>query len=601
MLTRLKKLIDLLTPQERRRCLLLLVMILVMAFIDMLGIASIMPFMAVLTNPGIVHSNQYLYAMYQYLDFSNENEFLSFLGMTVFFMLVGSIAFKALTTYALLRFTHMRNYSLSKRLVAGYLQQPYDWFLNRNSSDLGKTILSEVDEVIVGALVPTMQVIAQGAVVIGVLILLVVVNPLLTLAVAAVLGTAYVLLYWVLRSYLNRIGNERVEANRDRYQIVQEIFGGIKEVKVSGLEGVMLKYYEDPAMRFARQVSASKISSQIPRFALEALVFGGMLLMMLYLMSKPGGLQEALPVLAVYAFAGYRLMPALQNVYQQLTTLRFSGPALDALHADITSLKSDNSGVFHSSKIEPLGLAKCLALEQITYQYPGAERASVKSMDMKIDAFTTVGFVGTTGSGKTTTVDLILGLLQPQNGKLTADGKIISKENLRAWQRSIGYVPQHIYLADASVSANIAFGVPSQNVDIEAVIRAAKTACLHDFVTQDMPAGYDTMVGERGVRLSGGQRQRIGLARALYHDPDILILDEATSALDNLTEQAVMEAVNNLGHRKTIILVAHRLSTVKECDRIFMLEYGEIIGSGRFEELLENNESFRAMASGQMT
>lgn len=598
MPTLFKKLIDLLSPQERRRCLVLLAMILVMAFIDMLGIASIMPFMAVLTNPEVVHNNEYLSAIYQKMNFSSESEFLSFLGMLVFVMLVGSIAFKALATYALLRFTHMRNYSLSKRLVAGYLQQPYDWFLNRNSSDLGKTILSEVDEVIVGALVPTMQVIAQSTVVIGLLVLLLIVDPLLTLAVIAVLGSAYVIFYLSLRSYMTRIGNERLDANRDRYQVVQEIFGGIKEVKVSGLEGVMLKYYEDPAMRFARQVSASKISSQIPRFALEAVVFGGLILVMLYLMSKPGGLQEALPVLAVFAFAGYRLMPALQNVYQQLTTLRFAGPALDALHKDLMSLKSGNPSIFHSDKIAPLGLAKTLSLEQVNYIYPGAERASVKNVDMEIKAFTTVGFVGATGSGKTTTVDLILGLLHAQSGNLKVDGQIISRDNLRAWQKSIGYVPQHIYLADASVSANIAFGVPAELVNMDAVIKAAQTACLHDFVTQQMPNAYDTMVGERGVRLSGGQRQRIGLARALYHDPDILILDEATSALDNLTEQAVMEAVNNLGHRKTIILVAHRLSTVKDCDQIFMMEHGEVIGSGRFDELLENNEQFRAMASG---
>lgn len=598
MPTLFKKLIDLLSPQERRRCLVLLAMILVMAFIDMLGIASIMPFMAVLTNPEVVHNNEYLSAIYQRMNFTSESEFLSFLGMLVFVMLVGSIAFKALATYALLRFTHMRNYSLSKRLVAGYLQQPYDWFLNRNSSDLGKTILSEVDEVIVGALVPTMQVIAQSTVVIGLLVLLLIVDPLLTLAVIAVLGSAYVIFYLSLRSYMTRIGNERLDANRDRYQVVQEIFGGIKEVKVSGLEGVMLKYYEDPAMRFARQVSASKISSQVPRFALEAVVFGGLILVMLYLMSKPGGLQEALPVLAVFAFAGYRLMPALQNVYQQLTTLRFAGPALDALHKDLMSLKSGNPSIFHSDKTAPLGLAKTLSLERVNYIYPGAERASVKNVDMEIKAFTTVGFVGATGSGKTTTVDLILGLLHAQSGNLKVDGQIISRDNLRAWQKSIGYVPQHIYLADASVSANIAFGVPAELVNMDAVIKAARTACLHDFVTQQMPNAYDTMVGERGVRLSGGQRQRIGLARALYHDPDILILDEATSALDNLTEQAVMEAVNNLGHRKTIILVAHRLSTVKDCDQIFMMEHGEVIGSGRFDELLENNEQFRAMASG---
>jgi ABC-type multidrug transport system fused ATPase/permease subunit len=372
----------------------------------------------------------------------------------------------------------------------------------------------------------------------------------------------------------------------------------VKDVKVAGLEGAMLGRFAGPAKRFARRQAASQVSSQLPRFALEIVAFGGMLAVVLYLVADSGKLQQALPVLSVYAFASYRLMPALQQVYVQMSNLRFAGPALVALHRDFDSLSPEGHDNLALHHLAPLGIQQVLQLEQVEYTYPKAPRAALNTLSLEIPARSTVGLVGATGSGKTTTVDIILGLLRPQGGQLMVDGKPITTDNVRSWQRTIGYVPQHIYLADDTVAGNIAFGLPPEQIDQDAVKRAARIANLHEFVMSDMPQGYTTRVGERGVRLSGGQRQRVGIARALYHDPDVLILDEATSALDNLTEQAVMEAVHNLGKRKTIILIAHRLTTVRECDQIFVLEKGRLVGQGTYSELIETNERFRAMASG---
>lgn len=597
MISTLSKLLDLLTPRERRQSYLLLCMIIVMGLLDVIGVASIMPFMSVLTNPEVIQTNKYLAAVYKKIGSTDNQTFIFFLGIMVLLTLVVSIAFKAFTTYAMLRFGHMRNYSLSRRLVEGYLHQPYEWFLNRNSSDLGAAILSEVGQVVTGALIPMIKLIANGVVVLFLLTLIVVIDPMLATIVTLVLGVAYAVIYLLMRGYLGRIGLDRVKANQERFKVVNEAFGGIKDVKISGLENSFLQQYQGPAERFARRLAASQIGAQLPRFALEIVTFGGMLLVVLYLMAGTGGLQQVLPLIALYAFAGYRLMPALQQVYTQLSALRFSAPGLVSLHKDLKEFASDNilSGIHKTAP--SIDFVHELKLANIIYTYPRTNRPSLNELSLEIPVHTTIGIVGATGSGKTTVVDIVLGLLRPDKGQLLVDDALIDFENVRSWQNKLGYVPQQIYLADNSVAANIAFGVPSNQIDYNAVENAARIANLHNFVTNQMPKGYETVIGERGVRLSGGQRQRIGIARALYHDPEVLILDEATSALDNLTEQAVMGAVHNLGHSKTIILIAHRLTTVRNCDQIFFLHNGQLVGKGNYSELIEKNTNFRTMAN----
>lgn len=594
----INKLLDLLSPAERKRAAVLMVMMLVMALLDMLGVASILPFIAVLASPALVKTNPILSWAYQLsanVGVSSVEQFLFLLGFLVFVLLVFSLTFKALTTYAQTRFALMREYSIGKRLVEGYLHQPYSWFLNRHSADLGKTILSEVQTVMYNGILPLMTLLAQSAVAIALLCLLLLVDPLLAVSVGFVLGIAYSSMLALMSRWLNTLGEARIQANQDRYTAVSEAFGAAKEVKAGGLESVFTERFAKPAETYAKGQATAQVIAQVPRFALEAIAFGGMLLVILYLMAQSGSFAAALPIIALYAFAGYRLMPALQQIYGAVTQLKFAGPALNALHADLMGL---NPVEPYAKVTEPFPINKCIELNNIVYQYPNANSPALNGIDLTITARSTVGLVGSTGSGKTTTVDSILGLLEPQEGALCIDGQVIDASNRRQWQKSIGYVPQHIYLADDTVSANIAFGLAPEMVDQDAVERAAKIANLHDFVVQNMPQGYGTMVGERGVRLSGGQRQRIGIARALYHNPSVLVLDEATSALDNLTEQAVMEAVHNLSHSITIILIAHRLTTVRECAQIFLLEKGAVKAKGTFNELVGNNDQFRAMAAG---
>lgn len=592
----LKQLFDLLSTAERRRAYLLFIMIFIMGLLDMTGIASIMPFLSVLANPDVIDTNPALRAAYETLGFTDKNSFLYFVGVAVFVILIVSIVFKAATHYSIYRFTHMRGYSISQRLVSGYLKQPYEWFLSRNSADLAKTVLSEVEQVIFSAMIPAMMLIAYAATALALVILLLVVNPWLSIIMTALLGGAYALTYIFLRKYLLRIGSDRLQANEARFMTVQESFGGIKDVKIGGHEDAFMRRFEQPAQRYARNLATSKIASYIPRYVIEGVGFGGMFLLVLSLMGDAGSLAQALPLIGLYGLAGFRLLPALQAVYLNLSTLRFAKPSLDALHADIQMISNTADQTPEKQIAQPLVLRDGLTLNDVTFHYAGTAQPSLAGLSLKIGANTTVGIVGGSGAGKTTAIDIILGLLWPTSGQLRVDDTVIDARNVRAWQRSIGYVPQQIFLSDASLAANIAFGIPKDLIDMAAVEEAARTANLHDYIVSDLPDGYHTKVGERGVRLSGGQRQRIGIARALYHDPELLIFDEATSALDNLTEKAVMDAVNNLAHRKTIIIIAHRLSTVRACDNIFLLEHGRLEAQGSYDELLDTNDHFRSMA-----
>ena len=593
-----KKFLFLLTFYERKRAALLLLMILIMALLDMIGVASILPFMAVLTNPDIVKTNIILTEMFRLskiFGVENTDQFLFALGFLFFILLVTSLLFKALTTYTQVRFVQMRQYSIGKRLIKLYLNQPYSWFLNRHSAELGKTILSEVGQVVGNGLKPLIDLIARTMIALTIIILLVITDPKLIMIVGFLFGGAYGLIFYYTRSYLKKIGNERLKNNELRFTAVNEAFGAAKEVKVGGLEKAYIKQFSQAAQNFAKTVASSQVIAQLPRFILEAIAFGGIILVILFMMTKKGSFNNALPILSLYVFAGYRLMPALQGIYNSFIQLTFIGPSLDKLYEDIKSLKPFN---FNEDKNIILP-NKQISLKDVNYSYPNVSRTALKNISIKIPVKTTVGLVGETGSGKTTLVDIILGLLEAQQGTLEVDEKIITTQNVRSWQRSIGYVPQSIYLVDDSIAVNIALGSDYNDIDLKAVEKASKIANLHDFIINELPNKYNTIIGERGVRLSGGQRQRIGIARAIYHNPQVLVLDEATSSLDNQTEKAVMDAVNNLTKDITIILIAHRLSTVKKCDTIFLLEKGEIKNKGTFEELIKNNESFRITANYQ--
>ena len=558
---------------------------------ETVGVASIVPFMSLVVKPDIVTGQGWLAKLYGALQFTSPTAFLVAAGVLALAALVVANSLSALTLWLLYRFSYLYAHELAKRLLTAYLLKPYAWFLRENSATLSKNILTEVDRINLGVVVPGLQMLSRSVVAVMLVALLVALDPRLALIVAPLAAAAYAVVYLFARQRLGRIGRASTKDNEHRFRAASEALSGIKEIQLTGREQAFLDRFTYPSISFARHATAGQAIGVLPRYGLETIAFGLILVITLYLLATRVGAEQVVPILALYAFAGYRLMPALQQIYFGVTSLRVHGAAVELLYEDLH--------VAADKRLPPqaarLPFRTEIVLEQVDFSYPQSPTPVLRKLDLRIEANTTVAITGGSGAGKSTLVDIVLGLLSADAGLIRIDGVALGVQNLRAWQRNIGYVPQHIYLTDDSLAANIAFGIPAAQVDRAAVERAARIAQIHDLALS-LPEGYDTAVGERGVRLSGGQRQRVGIARALYADPPMIVLDEATSALDGVTENAIMETIRGLAHQKTIVIIAHRLSTVQACDVIHVLEEGRIACSGTYAQLMETSPLFRALA-----
>lgn len=578
------KILDILTFHEKKRGLLVLILVGGMAIFEVVGIVSIMPFLAVLGNVEMISNNLILSAAYEksrLIGVASTSDFLMMLGSLSFGIIVFSSLYKILTLYVLNRYIEMRRYSISSRLMQSYLRQPYEYFLNNHSGDLSKTVLSEVDQFVKDILGPVIHMMVQGLVLVVIFLLLAFSNFSLAITIVGILSFLYGVIYLTIRGFLHGIGRVRAQANRERYMAASEAFGGVKSIKLFGKETAYLNRFDKPAMSFARAQAANATLSVMPSYLIEAFLFGGILLLTVIMLSihgleSRGGLGLILPTLGLYAFSAYRIKPAAHAIFNGLASLRFGEAMIYDLHQGLTMLdkaKAQNIRLGVSAPI--LDLKESIIFQNIGYTYPLADGPTLSAVNLEISVGSSVGIIGATGSGKTTLVDLILGLLRPTEGSMYVDGQLICDTNLRGWQNGLGYVPQEIFLTDTSIAENIALGIPIDKIDYQQIKNCAKLAQLDDFV-EALPEKYNAVVGERGVRLSGGQRQRIGIARALYHNPNILIFDEATSSLDSATEELVMRAINNLCGKKTIFIIAHRLNTISKCDQILMLENGRV-------------------------
>ena len=593
-----QKLREILTRREKIQVGILLIAIIAMAFSQAVGVASVLPFISLVMDPEIVFENQYLYWIYDTFNFTSINRFIIFAGVVMFFIIILSNGISAFATWLKLRFAWMNNHRLSRRLLEKYLSMPYAYFLNQNSADLSKNVLSEVNNLTSNYLIPLLTIVTRGMVAIFLLIMLFWVDVAVSFIALFVLGGAYVFIFFRINKTLKHRGILRRTANKMRFKAVSEAFGGIKETKVLNREPFFLERYSRESLKQARLMSWNAVIGQIPRFMLEAVAFGGIIVFVLVLLLTREDARQVIPLASLFAFAGYRLMPALQEIFTSFTKMQFNMAVLDGIYEDFTRVEEDEvAGTFAKlEKADKLPFTKAIILEKVSYYYPNTNIAVVKEIDLTVKRNTMIALVGPTGAGKTTLVDIILGLLPPQQGRVLIDDIPLDNKNTIKWQRNIGYVPQHIYLSDDTIARNIAFGVPDQHIDREALQMAARIANIHDFIANELSQGYETLVGERGIRLSGGQRQRIGIARALYHDPEVLVFDEATSALDGVTEEMVLKAMENAARLKTLIVIAHRLTTVKSCDVVYVLDRGRIVAEGTYDQLMGSSEQFRKMA-----
>lgn len=568
-----------------------------MGLSELVSVAGILPLLSVLAQPELLETNWALRAFTEFFGLETFQQATFGLGTAVLLVVVIGMTIRALVTYAQIRFAMGRGYSLASRLLKIYLSHDYSWYLSRNTAALSQSLLSEVDTVVRESVLTSVLLISNTFIIVLIGGFLFIIEPVVAITAIGLLGGVYVLAFTALRKRIVEIGKRRMAANGLRFKVAQEVTGSLKEIKVLGLERTSLDRFRRPARDMARQQTLGLVLQRLPRFALEAMVYGGFVVMVLVLIVMRGrDIADLLPLLGLLAVSAIKLFPAAQQIYMQLSALRLSFPALSRLHEQMRA--GDGNPALPIKDGDTLPITQSVRLQDVHYSYPSGDRTVLSGFDLEIPAFTTVGLVGGTGAGKTTIVDLLLGLLTPGAGTLYVDDTALTPENMRTWQRNIGYVPQSIFLSDDTVAANIAFGLPTEDIDMERVRHAAGLANLHSFIESDLPDGYDTMVGERGLRLSGGQRQRIGIARALYTNPDVLVLDEATSALDTLTEKAVMEAMTTLGGQKTIIMIAHRLSTVRDCDKIVLLERGVVQDEGTYDDLVARNETFARMVKG---
>ncbi len=566
------------------------------ALFEALGVLSVLPFVGLVMDPDMVHKNQLLNLAFVSFGFKSAFSFTMAVGFAMLGILVVGNFVAAAADWIKIRFVWQKSHRISSALLGAYLAMPYAYFLNKHSADLSKNIVFEVHQLTTQLLMPLLHILTKGIVVIVILAFLFLVNPAVALGSAFVFGSSYIAIFLFLQNTLRKRGITRLQENAGRFTVAGEALAGIKDIKALGREHEFLERFSRHSDSFSRHHAWTRVAIQVPHYLMETVAFGGVIAIILLLLGLRQESAQIIPLVSFFALAGYRLMPALQVIFNSASEIQFNRAILDKIVEDLAGGLGRQTDLQGGEPLTPLALRDRISLEGVSFFYPYTEEVVLQGINLEIPKGGFVGFAGPTGGGKTTLMDILIGLLTPQEGRMKVDGVEVTEANIRNWQRNMGYVPQQIFLSDDTIAHNVAFGLPEEKIDRHQLELVCKIANLHDFIVQELSQGYDTVIGERGVRLSGGQRQRIGIARALYHNPEVLVLDEATNSLDGTTERAVLEAIEGVSRFKTIIVVAHRLTTVQQCDMIYFVEKGRITAQGTYGKLLDASPSFRAMA-----
>ncbi|UTR14867.1 ABC transporter ATP-binding protein/permease [Salipaludibacillus sp. LMS25] len=577
----LSKMLELFNQREKKKLVILLVMMIVAAIFETLGVGLILPFVTMITDPSIIHEQPILNGIYDFLGFQSTSTFIIFsVGFLLIVFVLKNIYLLAFF-YAQYRIILNQQVKLSSRLLKEYLTKPYTFHLQRNSADLLRNVNDEVPKLFQGMILSGFQLLTEVLVIICILALLLITAPLATLTAAVLLGTSIVIFFRVFRKKINHLGKEQQVVGGKMIKWVNQSLGASKDVKVSGKEAFFINAYRTQSQIKANNGRFMKMLDQSPRLFIETILVSTVLVTMLIIIYQGADTGELITTMALFAMAAFRLMPSISRVIAMVTQIKYSQPALNVVYEDIfenrdATLDDTEAEIKRDNRInEGRHFKDGIVLNRVSYRYPEQEEDAVKDVSLRIPIGSSVAFIGESGAGKTSIVDVILGLLPPTKGDILVDGKSIIDQR-RIWQQKIGYIPQFIFLSDDSILGNVAFGIDENEIDEDAAWRALEQAQLKDFI-QSLPDSIHTQIGEQGVRLSGGQRQRIGIARALYHNPEILFMDEATSALDNETEKEIMKAIDGLKGEKTLIIIAHRLTTIENCDTVFKMNHGRLV------------------------
>lgn len=577
--------------RRHRQLALLSVLMVISSFTEVLSIGAILPFLGVIANPEAAMQQQYVAWVADTFQIESADRLVLLMAVGFIVAAILAAAFRMLQVWANTQLANAAGRDISVEIFRRTLYQPYQVHLSRNSSEVISSVVTKADTAAF-LLFQVLLVASTAVLAFSILITLFIINPIVTLIAQTGFGLAYLLISVLVRKQLIRNGERIAVASNQRIKALHEGLGGIRDVLLDGSQPFFTKYYEQADMPLRRSSANNTAIAFSPRYLMEAVGVVLISVLAYFLSTQDAGLVNTLPLLGALAVGAQRLLPALQQSYFAWTAITGNR----ALLSDVADMLEQPLPSEATAPEPPaLPFRQAIRFEDVYFRYTEDGPWVINGLNLTVPQGSRVGFVGTTGGGKSTALDLLMGLLEPTEGQLSVDGVPIVGQQRRAWQRAIAHVPQAIFLADATLSENIAFGLPVHEIDMDRVRRAAAQAQIADFI-ESSPSGYGAMVGERGIRLSGGQRQRIGIARALYKQATVLIFDEATSALDNVTEQAAMGAIENQGRELTIFIVAHRLTTVQRCDMIVEMEAGRVAALGSYAELLDSSEAFRKLA-----
>lgn len=595
LIEELKELWTYLPSHRRGQMFLLLLLMILSSLSEMVSLGSIFPFLGALSNSENVLNNPNLKFISEILGITTPTELVTSLAIGFIITVIVANGLRLWTLHFRINFASDVGTDMSNQAYHITIRQPYIFHTAHNSSDLIQTVTIDTDLLTQNVLIPLVTFFNDLLLVPALILAIVFIDGKIAFGAGLILGGTYILIYRTRQKLLKQNSKVITLAGQRKIKVVQEGIGGIRDILLSHNQDFFEKAYQNSEYSLKKAKATNNIISQSPKFFIEALTLSSIALLALSL-GKDGDFSKVAPVLGSLALGAKRLLPALQEVFFSLAKIQGARASLTRILVALKRPINEKFDVSNFDRLDPLSFSKEIRLQQVWFRYGEENPWILQNLNLKISAKTTVAFVGSTGSGKTTTADLILGLLQPQEGSIFIDDIPLEGEKLYQWQKNIAHVPQSIFLCDGTIGENIAFGIPSEKINLEQVKKAAKLAQIDEFI-ENLPAKYDTYVGERGIRLSGGQRQRIGIARALYGDASVIVFDEATSALDNATEKEVMKAIESLSHNFTIIMIAHRLSTVEKCDRIFEFSQGQVIAEGTYQELLDHSSSFKRMAT----